>query len=171
MTTRSARISWIVITLSVVTVLLVSMSCSLMNLGLGREGTKLTIELKEDDINRIIQQSNARREDALITDETGVDIQDGFIRVFGNAKKADGSMVSGSYDATVKAENGALKVAITAVDIEGVTMDDPRIIKTNQELADELGKAAAEGQGVFEFESVSLSNDVMKIVIKFGGSQ
>jgi len=142
-----------------------------MNLGLSGEGTKLTIELKEDDMNRIIQQSNAHKKDALLSEETSVDIQDGFIRVFGNAKKADGSMVPGSYDATVKAENGALKVAITAVDIEGVTMDDPRVLKTNQELADDLGKAAAEGQGVFEFESVSLSNDVMKIVIKFSGSQ
>ena len=171
MTTRSLRITWIPATLFILTMLIVSLSCSLMNIGLSGGGTQITIELKEDDINRMLQQRYTHQSDGLFSEINGVDIQDGLIRVFGDAKKADGSMVSGSYDAVLKAENGALKAEITAVDIEGLSIDDPKVLQTNQELADELGKAADEGQGVFEFESVSLGNDVLKIVIKIGGSK
>jgi hypothetical protein len=171
MTTRSLKITWIPATLFILMMLIVSLSCSLMNVGLSGGGTQITIELKEDDINRMLQQRYTHQSDGLFSEINGVDIQDGLIRVFGDAKKADGSMVSGSYDAVLKAENGALKAEITAVDIEGLSIDDPKVLQTNQELADELGKAADEGQGVFEFESVSLGNDVLKIVIKIGGSK
>lgn len=171
MTTRSLRITWIPATLFILTMLIVSLSCSLMNIGLSGGGTQITIELKEDDINRMLQQRYTHQSDGLFSEINGVDIQDGLIRVFGDAKKADGSMVSGSYDAVLKAENGALKAEITAVDIEGLSIDDPKVLQTNQELADEFGKAADESQGVYEFESVSLGNDVLKIVIKIGGSK
>jgi len=150
---------------------MVTMSCSLANVGLSGEGTTITVELKEDDINRILQEGNAHADDALFSEITSVDIQDGFMRIFGNAKKSDGSAVSGSYDAVMKAENGALKAEITAVNVEGVSMDDPKVLRANQEIADGLGKAAAESQGVYEFETVSLGNDVMKLVIKIGGSK
>ena len=171
MTTRSLRITWIPTTLFILMMLIVSLSCSLMNVGLSGEGTQITIELKEDDINRLLQQRYTHQSDALFSEINEVDIQDGLIRVSGDAKKADGSMVSGSYDAVLKAENGALKAEIIAVAIEGVSIDDPKVLQTNQELADELGKAAAESQGVYEFESVSLGNDVLKIVIKIGGNK
>jgi hypothetical protein len=171
MTTRSVRIPWIRTTLFILMMLIVSLSCSLMNLGLSGNGTQLTVELKEADINRVLQQRYTHQSDALFNEINEVDIQDGFIRVFGDARKADGSTVSGSYDAVMNVENGALKVEITAVDIEGLSIDDPKVQQTNQELADELGQAAAESQGVFEFESVSLGNDVMKIVMKIGGSK
>jgi len=171
MNTKSTRISWVPTALLMLAVFLVSMSCALMNVGLSGDGTQITVELKEDDLNRILQERNTHAGDDLLSEVTGVDIQDGFVRVFGNVKRSDGSTVSGSYDAVLKAENGALKAEITAVDIEGVSLDDPKVMQTNQDLAEGLGKAAAESNGVYEFETVSLGNDVMKFVIKIGGSK
>ena len=59
------------------------------------------------------------------------EIHDGFIRYVGTRTLADGSEAEGSFDLSIGEEKDMLKACIVAVDIPGVDLDDPRIVKAN----------------------------------------
>jgi len=101
------------------------------------EGGELTVSvnLSEAQVNTIISRVNERGgngDDFLFRDISSVDLlEPNILRVFGTT--ADGA--SGSYDATITAVDETLKIEVTAVDVPGVTLDDPRVQAANDELA------------------------------------
>lgn len=99
----------------------------------------IDFSISEATVNRIIdsamRNSVDRGDDVLFDEVTGVDlIEPDIIRVFGTAT-VDGNPVQGSYDLRIGAESGALRLEVANVDVPGVTLDDPRLVQANAEMA------------------------------------
>lgn len=126
---------------------LASTACGMMSVS--TEGGELTIEvnISEDQVNRMV--GNVLRtgtdKEFLFEDVTSVDLlEPNVIRVFG--EMADGT--SGSYDMTIDAADETLQLEVVAVDVPGVTLDDPRVQAANDELAEAfLNSARSDGEG------------------------
>jgi hypothetical protein len=107
--------------------------------GINIDGGKLTVDvtLNEEQVNGLIARATAANgrtdTDFLLDNITRIEmIEPNTIRVFG-----DVAGMEGSYDMTIDAVDGALQIRVAAVDIPGITMDDPRI----QEAQSKLGQA------------------------------
>jgi hypothetical protein len=126
---------------------LVTSACGITSVS--TEGGELTISvnLSEDQVNGIIGNTfrDNTGDDFLLEDISGVDlIEPNVMRVSGTT--AEGT--SGSYDMTIDAVDETLQLAVVAVDIPGVTMDDPRVQAANDELAQAfLDSARSDGEG------------------------
>jgi hypothetical protein len=147
---------------------LASLSCSFFGVNLQTRTANITVTLHEDDINRLMINSNENLDDndVLLRKVTGIDMNEGYRRVSGTYEKANGSEATGSYDLAVRAEEGALKAEITGVDIEGVELGDRRISRLNEELSESLARSARESKGEVEFESVEITDDALTIRVK-----
>lgn len=114
--------------------------------GISTEGGQLTVDvnLSEQAVNNLIAsvvRAGDNTGDFLLTEVSSVDlIEPNTIRVFGSA---DG--VEGSYDMTMEAVDGALKIEVVAVNLPGVSMDDPRIQEANDEMAEAFLDQAQSG--------------------------
>jgi hypothetical protein len=170
MNTSKNRTLWV--TIVALILVFANLACSFSGSLNSNEGLTVNIELQESDLNSILERSNSRidDEDALLKDVDQVDFQDGLVRVFGTYD-LDGVSGEGSYDVAVSAEDGALVAEIVGVDIEGVSLDDPRIERINEELSRELAESAQESQGEVEFTNVEVTDDVMKLSVRIMGQQ
>ncbi len=104
----------------------------------------VTVRLSENQVNSVISGvfTNDVNNEFLFDRLESVDlIEPDIIRVFGTT--AEGA--SGSYDLAVAAESEALKFEVVAVDIPGVSIDDPRIEAANDDLAEAFLDTAADG--------------------------
>jgi hypothetical protein len=148
--------------------LLSSLACSFSSDAFQKGSADIDIALKESDINTLLQNSrnDIHDEDALLKRITQVELHDGFVRVFGDYDRPDGSTASGSYDATFRAEDGALKAEIIAVDLENISLSDERVQRINQELAESLERSARESKGEVEFKTVDVTEDAMSMKVK-----
>jgi hypothetical protein len=122
------------------------------------EGGELTISvnLSEDQVNGIYDRVITADidDDFLFEEVSSIDLlEPNIIRAFGTT--ADGA--SGSYDVTIDAVDEALQLEVVAVDIPGVTMDDPRVEAANDELAQAFLDSASSGDdgGVAEVAVVN----------------
>lgn len=114
----------------------------------------IDITVSEATLNTIAERANneanaGTSDDVLFDQVTRVEmIEPDIIRVFGEAE-VDGVVRSGSYDVQIGAASGALRLAIVDVDMEGVTLDDPRLAAANAKLqeafADQLRSEGGEG--------------------------
>jgi hypothetical protein len=147
---------------------LASLSCSFFGVNLKARTALITVTLHEDDIDRLMVNSNANIDDndVLLRRVTGIDMNEGYLRISGTYEKANGSEANGSYDLAVRAENGALKAEITGVDIEGVELGDRRISRLNEELSESLSRSARESNGEVEFETVEITDGALTIRVK-----
>jgi hypothetical protein len=155
---------------------LTSLACSIGGLTLGRNSATIDITLSDDQVDRMFARATLNdeaRDDVIFRHITGIDILDGYIRVYGIAEMADGSEVEGSYDVSIDAKNDVLVVQIIDVDIEGVTLDDPRIVDANQELTKELSEIVTESNGEVRFKEASVEDGElkMKVLVKFATPQ
>ncbi len=113
------------------------------------EGGELTISvnLSEDQVNGLVGRiiNSDTDDDFLFEDVSRVDlIEPNLIRAFGTTVEG----TSGSYDTTIDAVDEALQLEVVAVDIPGVTMEDPRVQAANDELAQAfLDSARSDGEG------------------------
>lgn len=133
------------------------------------------ISLPETTINQLISQSFSQGgttgEDPLFNTITGVElIEPDLIRVFGEGQQ-DGAPVSGSYDVSVGAEDGALRLAMVDVAVPGVSLDDPRVVEANRLLTESFNNQVRNegGQGVIQ--SAAIENNALRLVIAADLSQ
>jgi len=125
---------------------LVSTACGVMSVS--TEGGELTINvnLSESQANRLIGNviTSNEGDDFLFTEISSVDlIEPNIMRVSGST--ADGA--SGTYDLTIDVVDEAIKIEVVAVDVPGVTLDDPRVQAANEELAQAfLDSARSDGE-------------------------
>lgn len=126
---------------------LVSTACGITSVS--TEGGELTmsVNLSESQTNRLIDTvfTNNDGDDYLFTEITGVDlVEPNIMRVSGTT--ADGA--SGTYDLTIGVVDEAIEIEVVAVDVPGVTMDDPRVQAANDELERAfLQNASSESDG------------------------
>ena len=126
-------------------------------------GASISVSLDEARINELLRNNPSTTErDGLLTEITAVDMQEGLIQVSGVHVRPDGTRLDGSYDFTLSASDGQLAAQVVAVHIEGFSMDDARIARINQQLAEGFGRAASESPNV-HFNSVVIGNNELKI--------
>ena len=166
MHTRNTRFYGILIALAAL--VLASVACSFSAVDIDRDGATVTISLKENELNEMLAKSNddIEDEDVILKEITSVDMNEGFLRLYGTYDKADGRSAEGSYDVKFDTRDGELFAEIIDVDIEGVEMGDQRIQHLNEEMSDALAKSARESKGEVEYESVSVTNEKFTMVVK-----
>jgi len=136
----------LLIAVMILALALISAACGVMSVS--TEGGELTISvnLNESQANRLIGNvfTSNEGDDFLFTEIASVDlIEPNIMRVSGST--ADG--VSGTYDLTIDVVDEALKIEVVAVDVPGVTLDDPRVQAANDELAQAfLDSARSDGE-------------------------
>ncbi len=143
-----------------------SLACSGSSITGGTSGLEITINLSENDVNRLLRHSFIEQdEDNLLEDITSIDMQPDVIRIYGTYTNADGATVPGSIDVTFSAQDGMLQAEIVAVDIAGLDVNHPRIARINKLMTKEFARAASESDEV-EFVSVEITKDSLEFVIK-----
>lgn len=136
----------LLIAVMILALAVISAACGVMSVS--TEGGELTINvnLNESQANRLIGNvfTSNEGDDFLFTEITSVDlIEPNIMRVAGST--ADG--VSGTYDLTIDVVDEAVKIEVVAVDVPGVTLDDPRVQAANDELAQAfLDSARSDGE-------------------------
>lgn len=120
-------------------VMLTVAGCGFLNFGLNSHAVTITVNLDEGTLNTLLTQAQesvvAANGEALLAQITHIDFMaPDTIRVSG-AHNQNGSAVEGSFDLRTTLEEGALKAAISAVNIPGYSLDSPAIQKINQELS------------------------------------
>jgi hypothetical protein len=144
-----------------------SLACSFSTADFRSGSAQVDIRMDESEINTLLENSNNELDDddLLLDSVSRIELQDGFVRVFGPYRQADRRVATGSYDVSFRAENGALLAEITGVDIEGASLDDARIQHMNEELAESLARSARQSKGEVEFEHVSISDETLSMQV------
>ena len=163
---KQTRFIGILVALAIL--VLASVACSFSAVDVSKDGATISVGLEEDDLNRMLKESNDKVEDkdVILREITEVDMHDGFLRIFGTYEKPDGRDAEGSYDVKFDTRDGKLYAEIIGVDIEGVEMGDARIQHLNEEMANALDKSARESKGEVEYESVKVTDEEFSIVVK-----
>lgn len=145
-----------------------SLACSISGIPSRSGSATIDIAIEQDEIDMLFSKGNMNDDthDRLFKEITGIEIHDGYVRVFGVAETSQGDDVTGSYDASLSAVDNALQAQIIAVDIADVNMDDPRIVETNEELARELAEAVRETNGEVLFKEVTLTEGKLQMNIQ-----
>jgi len=151
------------------TLILSSLACTLG--GISFSGDKVTVDvtLSEDQVNAMIEKSTSNMVvdgDELLKSVSEVEFHDGFLRVFGVMEDPSGNDVNGSMDVTFGVDGEALDVEITAVDFEGISMDDPRITAANEEIERSLVESVSESNGEVKFLEADVSEAGLHLKIE-----
>jgi hypothetical protein len=146
-----------------------SLACSMGGVTLGNNSALVDITLNQDEINQFLNRVEVNQDysrDRLLDKVSSIEMHDGFIRVLGSATQEDGSVVNGSFDISFAAENDLLKVQIIAVNIPGIELSDPRIVKANQELTDGLTQSVRDSNGDVQYKEASVKDGVLKMKVQ-----
>ncbi len=132
-----------------------------LNLNIDEQGNLgITVELQEATVNNIIRDAVVTGEgDQIFTEITSVDLKPGVITVNGTRQTT-----AGNFDLSMASDGGALRAQITAVNVEGLNLESPEIVRANEELATAFRQSASASENV-RFDSVEITDTTMKFVI------
>jgi len=140
--------------------LLATMACSIGGLTINGNSATIDVTLNQEQVNTLLTSAQVNivdNNDRLLDKVTAIEFHDGFVRTTGTATDKSGKEITGSYDVSFSAANDVLVVKIIAVNIAGVTMDDPRITTANQEIADGINKSISDSHGEVLYKEASVS--------------
>lgn len=141
-------------------------ACSFNHVNVGPITQVVDITINQEQFNEGLPQSTIHMNgpyDRLLDKVTDVEIHDGFIRYVGTKTLADGSEAEGSFDLNIGAGNDMLKVRIVAVNIPGVDLNDPRIVKANDEMEAELTDMLTDSPGEVLFKEVKATEGALRM--------
>jgi hypothetical protein len=99
-------------------------------------------------------------------DNVRLQLHDGFLRFVGTNTQPDGSRVPGSIDLFLGAEDGRLVARIIAIDIPGISLDDPLVVEINHEMQVEFSQdLSADGAEVL-FQDVQVTEEELRMKIQ-----
>ena len=104
--------------------------------------------------------------DSLLDNVTRVDLRDGYLRFIGTHTQPDGSVTPGYIDLYMGAKDGKLTAKIIAVDIPGITMDDPLVVEINQEMKAEFSHAMGDADADVLFKEVRVTEEELYMKIQ-----
>jgi hypothetical protein len=169
MDSKSGKQPFVLIIVALAALALSSLACSIGGVTLGNNSALVDITLNQDEINQFLNRVVVRpdySQDRLLDKVSSIEMHDGFIRVFGSTTQPDGSEVNGSFDVSFAAENNLLKVQIIAVNVPGIDLSDPRIVKANQEIADGLTQSVRDSNGDVQYQEASVKDGVLKMKVQ-----
>lgn len=163
---RQRKTPILVLTGLAVFVLMLSAACVVTDLARGKP-VSITVNLSESQLNDLIQRSsdNLNESENLLKRITSVDMQPGLVRVYGEYDRPDGVTAEGSYDFTMDTRDGQLEVEVVAVNLGGMTLDDPRVTRINETLKADLTQAARESGASLRFEDVKITDDTLSMTV------
>ncbi len=164
--TRNTR--FVLIAALLLAVALAASGCSAANVKLGTITRLVDITIDQAQFDQVRPHSSVGLigpYDRLLDEVTRVEIHDGFVRYTGLKNQPGGSTVPGSFDVSIGADNGALKMQVIAVSIPGVTLADPVIVQANRQLAAELGQMVTGAQGEVQFLEVTAREGALHLKI------
>jgi hypothetical protein len=163
-TNCTSRSILLVVLLAVI--LLAVSACSHMDVTINPEDLQLSITLRQQDFDPWLENTEFSMyvDDLHLLDViTSLELHDGFIRYLGYIILPDRSIIRGSYDVSITAEDGGLKTRIIAMDIPGMKMDDTWIARQNYQLEREFRRMVAHADEDVYFESVQLDESMMTL--------
>jgi len=153
-------------------IIISSLACSMGGVSIKGGKASIDLRLSEEDISSMVVRSISqleRGEEDLLTSVSKVTIQDGFIRVYGTTLTDKGQEVKGSFDVELSVEDNKLGVHVSAVDMPGVTLYDPRIVKANRALARGISASVKDNHGELKFIQAEVLENVVHLQIQVLG--
>ncbi len=173
MLSRTSRIRTIYTAVLLGVAIITSLACSIGGLTIGKGNATLDVTLNQEQVNTIFKNIPIEdiSSDSLLKQITQVEMHEGYLRIFGKGTAPNGQEFTGSFDVALSAENNVLQAKITAVDIPGVTLDDPRIVEANQVMAKELSKSVTESKGDVQFKDVQVREGEIQLKLQVDFNQ
>jgi hypothetical protein len=163
------KISSIELILIIGTLILSSLACTMGGLTFNGDKATVDITLSEKELNEMIATSTSNRvrdDDEMLKSVSEVEFHDGSVRVYGTMENSSGEEVKGNLDLVFRASEDVLMVEITAVDFPGVSMDDPRVVKANQEMAKALTESVTRSNGEVKFLEADVTEEGLHIKLQ-----
>ena len=159
----------VVILVVLALVVLTSLACSIGGLTISGNKATVDITLTEDQLNQMIAKSASNTVvdgKELLTKVTKVEFYGGYLRAYGTMQNSGGDDVDGNMDLAFSTKDDVLVVKIIAVDFPGITMDDPRIVDANNEIAKSLTESVTESNGEVKFLDANVNKDGLHLKIE-----
>jgi hypothetical protein len=141
--------------------------CRRGDLSIDREAGTINVTLSESDVNAAIEAALAAAENPLLRNPS-VDLREGTLVVSGEHLRRDGSgqTVSGTVTFTPVVANNQLSISVTAVDIEGVALNDTQAQAFADRVAERINAAIARTVRVLEVSSLTVSDTGIEFALK-----
>lgn len=141
--------------------------CRRGDISIDREAGTVNVTLSESDVNAAIEAALAAADNPLLRNPS-VDLRDGAIVVSGEHLRRDGSgqTVSGSVTVSPAVADNQLSISVTAVDIEGVALDDAQAQEFATRVAERINAAIARTVRVLELSSLTVSDTGIEFALK-----
>lgn len=144
--------------------------CRRGDLSIDREAGTINVTLSESDVNAAIEAALAAlaaAENPLLRNPS-VDLREGTLVVSGEHLRRDGSgqTVSGTVTFTPVVANNQLSISVTAVDIEGVALNDTQAQAFADRVAERINAAIARTVRVLEISSLTVSDTGIEFALK-----
>ena len=141
--------------------------CRRGDLSIDRDAGTINVTLNESDVNAEIEAALATAENPLLRNPS-VDLQNGAIVVNGEHLRRDGSgqTIRGSVTFSPAVADNQLTIRVTAVDIEGVALDDAEAQTLANRVAERINAAIARTVRVLEVSALTVSDTGIEFALK-----
>jgi hypothetical protein len=165
--TRKSPVLFAVFSLALLALL--TSACSFHTTGLGDISQVVDITLDEDLFRDSSPNFNVHGHnfwEDLDVDINRLELHDGYLRFLGTSHMPDGSEADCTIDMVLGAEDGMLTARIIAVDIPGIELTDPKVVRINQELQAHLSLASFDRNGEVLFKEVEVTEGALRLKIQ-----
>jgi hypothetical protein len=149
--------------------ILVTSACSFFTPRLGEVSQTVDITLDEELFSQA--KPNFKVHDHNFWEDLDVDVNrmelhDGYMRFLGTRTMPDGALADCSIDLRLGAEDGMLTAKIIGVDIPGIKLTDPRVVRINQELKVHLSLDNFNPGAAVLFKQVNVTEDALQLKVE-----
>lgn len=124
----------------------------------------LVMNLDESKVNQIIQGAPLAQNVPFRI--TGVDMKDGYMRVFMSYRKENGSELIGSYDISLKVDAGAIGTDILNVDMPGLVLNQQILDQIAELISRDFSYGASMINGQVVFKTLKMSEDNLVLTVQ-----
>ena len=169
MNTQTRKFPVLFVVMSLAMLALVTSACSFLTPRLGEISQEVDITLDEDLFSQSTPNFTVHGHnfwEDLDVDVDRLELHDGYLRFLGTQILPDGSEADCSIDLILGAENGMLTARIIAVDIPGIELTNPRVVRINQELEAHLSLQDFDPNTDVLFKEVEVTEGALRIKVQ-----
>ena len=169
MNTQTRKFPVLFVVMSLAMLALVTSACSFLTPRLGEISQVVDITLNEDLFSQSAPNFQVHGHnfwEDLDVNVNRLELHDGYLRFLGTRIMPDGSEADCSIDLSLGAENGKLTARIIAVDIPGIELTDPSVVKINQELEASLSLEDFDPNAGLLFKEVEVTEGALRIKVQ-----
>jgi hypothetical protein len=156
---------------------LVTSACGFQRILPGRITEVVDISITEDMLQQgrpqfsintpyFFMVNNQNFYDSLLDDVTRLELHDGYIRFIGTRNLPDGSVVPGSIDLYLGAQDDMLTARIIDLAIPGIALDDPLVKEINNKMDVEFSYAMISPDDTVLFKEVTIKEEELHMKIQ-----